>query len=172
MPTVTLGVPIDAALASTDCPFGDGTFFDGYRLQIAATTNVQIDMTSTTLDAYLELHSVVGSTITRVAADNSSGGGTNARIVQSLAPGLYVVVANSFIFASGAYRLTVTQLAAGTNLRSATESPSLSGPSLAVELATRRLKLTEAAACVDSISPVATQGAVRAENLSCLRRVK
>jgi hypothetical protein len=104
-PAAGAGTTITGSLAPTDCALSDGTLADVYKLTVTGTVNLQIDLSSTSFDAYLFLTTSAFSTI---VDDDDSGGGTNARIVRSLTAGTYYIVANAFdVGAQGAYSLTV-----------------------------------------------------------------
>jgi hypothetical protein len=105
---LVLGQRTDGRLALGDCEFSiDESYVDVYEITLTAPGTVQIDMTSTELDAYLGLFD---ATRTFLAEDDNSGGGRNAQIVKQLNAGRYRVWANTTAGAtSGAYALTVTQ---------------------------------------------------------------
>jgi hypothetical protein len=104
-PIITVGQTVNGGLTSTDCQLGDGSSADLYRLTLTAPRSVQIDMTSTAVDAYLVLFDVAG---TPLDEDDDGGGGSNARIVISLAAGTYVIAANSWEAGeTGSYQLRV-----------------------------------------------------------------
>ena len=110
--SIALGTPINGTLATSDCALGDGSFVDYYRLTIAATVNVQIDL-SAGFDTFLGLLSIVGTTVSVIATDDDSGPGTDSRISRVLTPGTYAVAANSFAAGvTGAYQLSIVQLGA------------------------------------------------------------
>ena len=110
--TVAIGQTLTGTLVGTDCLLGDGTYADVYRLAVATSQALQIDMTSTALDSYLFLLDANGAL---VAADDNSGGGSNARITRPLSAGTYYVVANNFAPGTGgAYTLSVRPAAACT----------------------------------------------------------
>jgi hypothetical protein len=82
-----------------------GCFADVYELVLASPVSLDLVLTSSDFDAFLRLTNAAGQAI---AADNDGGGGTNARIVRSLAAGTYRVEATSFKpGVSGAYELRV-----------------------------------------------------------------
>lgn len=100
------GQSVTGTLSTSDCLFPDGTYFDLYRLTVPAARTLQIDLTSSQVDAYLILYSADG---TSLASDDDGGGGTNSRITRSLSAGTYLVAANSFGAGEvGSYRLSVS----------------------------------------------------------------
>lgn len=118
--STTLSVPIalgqtrNGTLAAGDCQLSDQSYADAYVMTVSAVTNVQIDLVSTAFDAYLFLFEETATDLIELAHDDDSGGGNNARIVQTLNPGrTYHIVVNSFDRGeTGAYSLSVTQAAA------------------------------------------------------------
>ena len=108
-------IPLNASrsgqLSSTDCQLDDGSFVDLWTLELSSAARVRITMSSTDVDAYLGLASVISGEI--LAADDDSAGGTNARIEIDLAAGQYLILANSFdADETGTYILEVTEVAA------------------------------------------------------------
>ncbi|MGD1904749.1 MAG: CHAT domain-containing protein [Leptolyngbyaceae cyanobacterium] len=83
----------------------DGSYFNIHTFEGTAGEVVRIDMTSAEFDAYLILFGPGGGRITQ---DNSSGGGTNARIVITLpTTGTYQIAANAYRAGeTGQYTLT------------------------------------------------------------------
>jgi uncharacterized protein YjdB len=103
--TIAVGQTINGALTTTDCTLGNGSRADLYTLTLATSQAVQIDLTSTAFDAYIIVYGATGNIIT---GDDNSGGGTNARVSRTLAPGTYYVAATAEIVSSlGAYTITI-----------------------------------------------------------------
>jgi uncharacterized protein YjdB len=103
---IALGQTLNGLLASTACRLGDGSYADVYRLTVAATATVRIDMTSTAFDTYLGLFN---SQLALLDEDDNDGGDRNARIGRTLTPDTYYILANSFSAAMfGAYQLAIT----------------------------------------------------------------
>jgi hypothetical protein len=95
------------SLNVTSCQYSDDTFADLYRLQVTTPGNLDIEMDSDSLDAYLELLDDKGNV---VDTDDDGGGGTNARLNTLVDPGTYYVVAKPFVnrgYVVGSYVLTV-----------------------------------------------------------------
>lgn len=103
--TLVLGQAVSAALATDDCLQG-GRRRDFWRLDLPATTNVSVGMSSGDFDTLLEIRDSTGATI---AVNDDFGGTTNSRITISLPAGSYTVVAMSYYSGDlGAYALTAT----------------------------------------------------------------
>ncbi len=97
----------EGSLNVSSCQYSDDTFADVYRLQVTTPGNLDIEMDSDILDAYLELLDDKGNVID---SDDDGGGGTNARLTTPLDPGTYYVVAKPFVskgYVIGSYTLTV-----------------------------------------------------------------
>lgn len=106
-PPIAVGQTVNGALASTDCKLLDDTYADGYFLQVATATNVQIEMTAS-FDTYLVLVELLsnGTFAERAVNDDidpddpndpNDPVNTNSRITFALQPGLpYFILANSF----------------------------------------------------------------------------
>jgi hypothetical protein len=99
----TLGTTVNGNLSTGDCVFEDGTRVDLYRFTVTTQRQVVITMRSTAFDSYLVLFNSAGNAIEQ---DDDDGGGNDARISISLAPGTYIIGANSFAVSTGAYTLT------------------------------------------------------------------
>jgi hypothetical protein len=104
---LALNTPLKGTSSFTSCQYFDHTFADLYQVKVAnGSTPLDISLVSTQFDAYLILLDGKGNMI---AADDNSGGGTNARILQNVTPGTYYVVAKpaSDPSTTGSYSLTV-----------------------------------------------------------------
>ncbi|HUF14017.1 MAG TPA: hypothetical protein VMN78_13015 [Longimicrobiales bacterium] len=109
---IAVGQTTTGTLESTDCAPGDGYYYEGYELALASETVVTITLTSTAFDAYLVITDDVNSDpsdpYNYLAEDDDSGGGMNAQISRSFAPGTYVVWVTTFTQGeTGAYQLSV-----------------------------------------------------------------
>jgi hypothetical protein len=108
---ISVGDAVNASLATTDCQISDGSYLDGYSITVLQDTDVQVDMTSTAFDTWLELWELVDPTTLQARAvnDDVAEGNTNSRIDFTLeAGGEYFILANSFDpFVTGDYLLTV-----------------------------------------------------------------
>jgi len=76
--------PISGTLAATDCPLGDGSFYEMWHVRVTTSGNYAFAASSTfdNLLYLLHLDSYTNTTasLTQIAADDDGGGGTNALI--------------------------------------------------------------------------------------------
>ena len=91
--TLAPGGSISGTLSYTACQYTDATFADVYQMTLAADTTIDLRLNSGDFDAFLVVLDAKGDL---VAQDDDSGGGTNARIQQSLVAGTYYVFAKPF----------------------------------------------------------------------------
>ena len=109
---IRTGSPVSGTLALEGCrladvlsPQPDVTRVDLYRLTVAERAVFTIDMASNQFDTYLlifdEQYRYIGE------ADDLSAGDTNSRLIASLSPGAYIVMANTYA-GTGAYTLQVS----------------------------------------------------------------
>jgi hypothetical protein len=105
---LAMNATISATLSYASCQFIDNTFADVYQITLASPTAIDLRMNSGDFDAYLTLWDAKGNL---VAQDDDSGGGTNARIQQSLAAGTYYVFAKQFgnYYPVGNYTVALAQ---------------------------------------------------------------
>jgi len=101
------GASVSGTLAIASCQYLDGAFADIYSLALAAATSVGLLLVSTDFDASLVVLDAQGD----VVAQDDSGGGANAEIVQTLPAGMYYVVAKPLANSDsvGNYTLTLNQ---------------------------------------------------------------
>ena len=102
-----------------DCvsPNWSGELARYYSFTLARPTNIQIDMTSSAVDAWLGLRQGAGTSGTLLLADDDSGAGTNARITAELTAGTYTIEASTAVegvASTGAFALTITPSAGPT----------------------------------------------------------
>ncbi len=83
----------DCGFLDLDVPSDDQTPVDVYRLTLPQAGVVTVDLASPDFDAYLF---VLDSRGRLVGANDNSGGGTNSRVVASLAAETYYIWANSY----------------------------------------------------------------------------
>jgi hypothetical protein len=104
---VAAGDTVQGALAFTSCQYPDGTFADIYRLDVADTASLDLGLSSSDFDAYLQVLDSKGNVIDE---DDNSGGGMNALVSDVFDPGTYFVVAKPFSgnTSAGRYTLIVT----------------------------------------------------------------
>ena len=99
------GETIQSSLGIASCQYSDDTFANIYRLTLGEAAPVDIGLSSTRFDAYIELLDSRGNLID---ADDDSGGGRNARVSRELDAGIYYVVAKSFQgYVGGEYSLAM-----------------------------------------------------------------
>jgi hypothetical protein len=100
---ITVGQSLGGSLGNGDCD-RSGVWTDRWSLDLTAETSVRIDLSSSSFDAFLELHYASGGLI----ADNDDAGSLDSRIIETLAAGSYVIVARSLGQGqSGTYQLSV-----------------------------------------------------------------
>jgi hypothetical protein len=113
---VALGETANGTLSNASCNIG-GYYEDLWILTLGAGADVQIDQTSGAFDTYLIIADNSGSVL---ETDDDGGGGTNSRIVRTLAAGTYYIRAGTYARgATGAYQLAVqaVSLPGGVNLQ-------------------------------------------------------
>lgn len=104
---ISLAQPVDGDLVPVDCAFFDGSRIDYYRLDLAAATGLQIDM-SADFDTYLFLYDSLGRYVGE-DDDIVSGVNTDSRLIALVPAGSYFIAANAFAAGLlGPYTLTVT----------------------------------------------------------------
>lgn len=117
---VRFNEPVRASLQPGDCDelIDDGSFVDLWYFEIETVQTVTIDLASADFDAYMWL---ITEGNVDVAEDDDSGTDTNARIVETLAPGVYFIMANHYPPETGVYTIEVsTSTTADPALRSPT----------------------------------------------------
>ena len=108
--SISLGQSRPGQLDATDCVLSDllsdGAFGDRWSLSLAGQTDVRIDLTSNTFDAFLELRDNVGNVI---ALNDNAAGSFDARLIRTLQAGSYIILVRTLVVGqAGAYRLSVT----------------------------------------------------------------
>ena len=133
---LTYGQAFSGTLAANDCRLSDNTATQTFEFTLTTAAKVEILMTSTAVDAYVFL---ADAALRVIAEDDDGGGGTNARIMQILPAGRYLVVANTFDANSfGAYQLVAraapTACATGRTTQIQTTVPATLASSTACRL--------------------------------------
>ncbi|HTS64967.1 MAG TPA: hypothetical protein VMH28_23245 [Candidatus Acidoferrales bacterium] len=102
------GENVSGTIAYTGCQYAGGSFADMYTLSLAADTALDLRLSSGDFDAYRIVLDAKGNL---VDADDNSGGGANARIVDTLPAGMYYLVAKPLgdYTKHGAYTLTAAK---------------------------------------------------------------
>ncbi len=110
--TLVLGQATINTLSRTDCALGDGggsaRYLHRYALTVNTPTSLQIDMTSTEVDAYLV---VQNASTGAVVAENDDASSTtrNARILATFPAGSYIVNATTYDPGeTGSYQISAT----------------------------------------------------------------
>jgi hypothetical protein len=104
--TVALNTVIAGSLRPSDCVESVATYGDYYSLKLTRGVSVTIDLASADFDARLVLYDRVSGQV--LAEDDDGGVDTNARPMQFLRTGEYVVIATSYERDNvGAYSLGV-----------------------------------------------------------------
>ena len=120
---VRLGESIDGSLTADDKTLQSGKKYDVYRMQVASGTRVTVTVQSRDFDSYVLVFRWVGDSLVRVASDDDSGGGLDAK-ASFRAPGrgeyLIDVLSAAERGGTGEYRLTVN----GGAQRSSSGAPS------------------------------------------------
>lgn len=102
---MTLGQTASGAFSAADCMLSDSTALHRYGFTLTNKTKVEIVMSSTAVDSYLFL---VDTAFNVIDEDDDGEGGRNARIMKTLPPGKYEIIANVYDPGSyGAYQLTL-----------------------------------------------------------------
>ncbi len=144
---VAIGTAASGELTPRDAMLTDTSYYQPWAFTGTAGQVVQIDMTSTDFDAFLYLEDQNGN---RLATDDDSGGGTNARIVYTLPyTGTYRILANAYRRGEkGRYTLRITGLGAasatgGTALLPGTRGQILRGQTMTGQLTNSDPKLAD-----------------------------
>ncbi len=97
---------LDSRLTFSACQYPDDTFADLYKLITPDAGDIDIRLDSSDIDAFIQLLDFKGNAI---GEDDNSGGGSNARLVVHVDPGVYFVVVKDFgRYAVGAYKLAAS----------------------------------------------------------------
>lgn len=111
---IALGQTVEGRLEADETTSDEGKHQDLFVLELASPTAVRISMTSSDVDAFLDIDEVVSfdadgaPVLQHVADDDDSFGGTNAGLEGTLQAGQFVVFATTYqAGASGAYTLSV-----------------------------------------------------------------
>jgi hypothetical protein len=104
--TIPIGGTVSGDINFSGCQYLDDTFADIYKVELQESATLDIRLSSTAFDAYLLLLDAKGNLIDR---DDDGAGNRDARLVPSLLPGAYYIVAKPVesYTASGPYTLTV-----------------------------------------------------------------
>jgi hypothetical protein len=99
------GQTVAGRLSLSDARLPDNSVYQAWTLVGRRGERVQVDVMSSDFDAYLILQDAAG---VKLATDDDSGGGTNARLIFTLpADGAYRIIATYHQGSFGAYTLFV-----------------------------------------------------------------
>lgn len=103
---IPIGNTVSGTISFSGCQYVDDTFADIYRIEVTEPGTLDIRLASAEFDAYLVLLDAKGNLIDR---DDDGGGNRDARIISSLQPGSYFIVAKPAqqYTAGGAYTISV-----------------------------------------------------------------
>ncbi len=103
---VLKGQTIGGQLSLSDPRLSDNSVYQAWTYVGHKGERIQVDVMSSTFDAYAIIQDSTGK---RLASDDDSGGGTNARVVFTLpADGAYRIIANTYRQGTyGPYTLSV-----------------------------------------------------------------
>jgi hypothetical protein len=105
--TISCGATRTGALATNDCPLGDGSYYDEYRFAGTAGQSITINMNSTVFDTYVILVDPTGNV---VDSNDDGPDNTDSRLTYTLpTTGQWRILANSYSAnTTGAYSLSLT----------------------------------------------------------------
>jgi hypothetical protein len=100
------GQTVSGQLSLSDARLSDNSVYQAWTYVGRAGERIQVDVMSSSFDAYAILQDAAG---VKLATDDDSGGGTNARIVFTLpSSGAFRIIANTYRQGSyGQYTLSV-----------------------------------------------------------------
>jgi uncharacterized protein YjdB len=112
--SITVGQTLQRTFAPGDCSVSDGggpvRFFQRFLLEVTSQQALQLDMTSTAVDAYLILQNAADGAVL-AENDDVEQGNTNARLAGTFAPGTFIVNATTFRTGeTGPFQLSLTPL--------------------------------------------------------------
>jgi hypothetical protein len=141
--SIAIGTAATSQLTSQDATLPDTSYYQAWLFSGTAGQIVQIDMTSTEFDSYLYLNDQSG---TRLASDDDSGGGRDARIIFTLPyTGTYRILADAYHRGEkGRYTLRLTSLGMATATGAATLLPGTKGEIRVGQSITGQLSLSDA----------------------------
>lgn len=107
---IGVGETVEGTLSEADEQFDDKTYVDAWVLLVCEPGTITIEMESEVLDSYIVLSSL--SSLDNIGEDDDGGDGLDARLMVNVAPGVYLVAANTSAFGSlregtGDYTLSV-----------------------------------------------------------------
>lgn len=110
----TLGTTVNGSLATTDCRLGSGEYLDFYSVNFPSAQAVAFNMSSTAVDAWLELYDANGNPL--AFNDDRDGSTSNAQLNVFAPSGNYFVAGTSFNANElGAYTLSSASITGNVN---------------------------------------------------------
>lgn len=101
---ITLGSSVSGSIDVDGCRRG-GHPVDRWTFDLAADTDVRIDLSSSTIDPFLQLQATSGS----VTAVNDDFDGLNSTIITHLSSGSYIIQARDYGGGTGSYQLSLQE---------------------------------------------------------------
>ncbi|MEO7363768.1 MAG: Ig-like domain-containing protein [Gemmatimonadaceae bacterium] len=133
---IGVGQTFSGALVAADCRLGDNSTLQYFTFTLAAQAVLEIEMTSTAVDAYLFVADANFNTL--VEDDDGGPTGTNARVLRAFPAGKYYVAANAYDANSfGAYQLSVKLAPPACTTGRATTLPTILDTALAIATSCR-----------------------------------
>jgi serine protease Do len=141
--TIAINGEVSGTITKRDQRLQDSSYYQVWQFNGLAGQMVQIDVRSSDFDAYAMLQDQTG---TRIAYDDDSGGGTNARIIFTLPyAGLFRILANSFRRGqTGRYTVRLTSLGMATATTATAPLPGTKGQIMRGQTITSQLSLSDA----------------------------
>jgi hypothetical protein len=110
----TLGSTVNGSLAATDCQLTTGEYVDFYGTTLTTAQALTFNMTSTTLNSWLEMYDATGALV--AFNDNVATGNANSTVRVYAPSGNYFLAATTAnANATGAYQLSSAALAGNVN---------------------------------------------------------
>jgi serine protease Do len=140
--TIMMNSEVSGRITSRDQRLQDSSFYQVWQFDGLAGQIVQVDVRSTEFDAYAILQDQSGG---RLAYDDDSGGGSNARIIFTLpSTGRYRVLANSYKRGqTGRYTVRLTSLGMTTAAAATAPLPGTKGQIMRGQSITSQLTLSD-----------------------------
>jgi serine protease Do len=124
---IEIGTVVTGTLSKASCRLPDKSYADRWQFVVDSSVTVTITLASDAFDSFLIVRD---EGQVELASDDDSGGGLDALITYTFAPGTYSILANSYdASATGAYRLSVVgeSLACSTTVGSIAVGDTVSG---------------------------------------------
>lgn len=115
--SIEVGQTVRGSITGTDEMDEEGYLSDTWVLELDATTQVEIVMRSTEVDAFLDIDEYLADLdyLEHITDDDDGAGGTDAMLALTLHPGVYAINASTYdAYETGSYTLSITGTAAGS----------------------------------------------------------